>query len=97
MEGAGFCGTPPFVIYMQKGCVCKMERQIQKKLMSAMECPVTAFAVGTLCGLTMGLMLLPWVKGIVIGSYNKAMPGKPPKGCQKDAHSCCHEQEKTEE
>lgn len=64
-----------------------MNRQVQKKVMDAIECPAAAFAVGALCGLTMGLMLLPWVKGVVIGSYNKAVPGKLPK------KSHCHEHE----
>lgn len=50
--------------------------ELQKVAEQAVQNPVTAFAVGVLCGLAAGMLLVPFSKGIVIlshnGSYNKA-------------------------
>ena len=47
-----------------------MKTEFQKNFSSLLKCPGTAFVVGTVCGFAVGLLMLPVVKGVVIGSYN---------------------------
>lgn len=58
------CGVLRKDVDVMKKC------ELQKTVKQAVQNPVTAFALGALCGLTIGLFCLPFSKGIVIGSHN---------------------------
>lgn len=47
-----------------------MQKKNCELVKRAAQCPVTAFAFGALCGLAVGMLLMPFSKGIVIGSHN---------------------------
>ncbi|MGN1402881.1 MAG: hypothetical protein ACI4XB_01005 [Ruminococcus sp.] len=47
-----------------------MQKKNCELIKQAAQCPVTAFALGALCGLAVGMLLMPFSKGIVIGSHN---------------------------
>lgn len=44
--------------------------ELKKTACRALQNPVATFTVGALCGLAIGMLCIPFSKGIVIGSYN---------------------------
>lgn len=44
--------------------------ELKKAVEQAAQNPVTVFALGALCGFAVGMLLMPFSKGIVIGSHN---------------------------
>ncbi|MFR4393081.1 MAG: hypothetical protein ACLT29_01680 [Ruminococcus callidus] len=44
--------------------------EVQDSVKNAFLNPAAAFALGAFCGLAIGMLCMPFSKGIVIGSYN---------------------------
>lgn len=47
-----------------------MQKKNAELIKRAAQCPVAVFTLGALCGLAVGMLLMPFSKGIVIGSHN---------------------------
>ena len=65
-----------------------MKCDLKKKLLKALQNPTTALVVGALCGLILGMLLIPFSKGICIGSNNTI------NGCDEDECECSCEKPK---
>lgn len=54
-----------------------MQKKNAELIKRAAQCPVAVFTLGALCGLAVGMLLMPFSKGIVIGSHNGSYNKEP--------------------
>lgn len=47
-----------------------MDKNLKKSFGCALQNPVSAFAVGAMCGMIVTMLLFPFVKGITLFSHN---------------------------
>ena len=62
-------GKLPFVLSWERNDTMK-KWEVQDSVKSAFLNPAAAFALGAFCGLAIGMLCMPFSKGIVIGSHN---------------------------